>query len=178
MALLYVQQLDVHRAELALTRARKAAEENTWPALLAWTRHLAGLLKLLRHLERKDTLQLSLARADFLASLDLLEDHKLGWSEALDPAEPAACLGLTWLCAGNTKQAASALPRARGWAKASAHSARVVDALQALVQHEPPEAAVRWFDASGCVRSAELWRRVSAHLDLAVPAIEDEQARL
>lgn len=178
MALVYVQQLDVHRAELAITRARKGAEENGWPVLLAWARHLAGLLKLLRHLERRDTLQLSLARADFLASLDLLEDHKAGWSESLDPAEPAACLGLTWLCAGNTKQAAAALPRARAWSKVSAHSARVVDALQALVQREPPEAAVRWFDDSNCVRSAELWRRVATHLDLAVPVGEDERARL
>ena len=178
MALVYVQQLDVYRAEHSLNRARKAAEENHWPMLLAWTRHLSGLLKLLRHFERRDTLQLSLARADFLASLDLLEDHKVGWSEALDPAEPAACLALTWLCAGNTRQATSVLPRAKEWAKASAHSQHVVSAVEALVERRTPDAQVRWFEESNCLRSAELWRRVSAHLDLGVPTIEDEQARL
>ncbi len=178
MALVYVQQLDVHRAEAALNRARKAAEENVWPELMAWTRHLSGLLKLLRHLERRDTLQLSLARADFLASLDLLEDHKGGWSEALDPAEVAACLALTWLCAGNQKQAQTVLPRARAWGQASAHSEQVVSALEALVARQPPLNQVKWFEEANCFRSAELWRRVSTHLELAVPNIEDEQARL
>lgn len=168
MALVYVQQLDVHRAEPALLRARRAAEENGWPGLIAWTRHLSGLLKLLRHLDRRDGLQLSLARADFLACLDLLEDRKAGWSEELDPAETAAFLALTWLCSGNHAQAKAALPRAEAYAEGSPHSTQVVAALSALISKQSPSAAVDWFDAHGYFRSTELWTRVAQHLELPV----------
>lgn len=175
MAMVYVQQLDAQRAETAISRARRAAEENGWPGLIAWTRHLSGLLKLLRHLERRDTLQLSLARADFLACLDLLEDRKAGWSEELDPAETASCLSLTWLCAGNHKQAQASLPRAEQYASGSPHSERVVAALRALLAKQPPVDAIRWFDAQGYFRSTDLWKRVAAHLDVPVP--EETEAR-
>ncbi|MGV3622883.1 MAG: tetratricopeptide repeat protein, partial [Archangium sp.] len=172
MALVYVQQLDVHRAEPAVLRARKAAEENGWPGLIAWTRHLSGLLKLQRHLERRDSLQLSLARADFLACLDLLEDRKAGWSEELDPAETAAFLALTWLCGGNEAQARSTLPRVEGYASGSPHSAQVLEALKALLARRAPVEAVDWFEQHGFFRSTELWRRVATYLELPVPSEE------
>lgn len=178
MAMVHVQQLDVHRAEPALARARKAAEENGWPRLVAWTRHLSGLLKLLRHLERKDGLQLSLARADFLACLDLLEDRKAGWSEELDPAETAAFLSLTWLCGGNQQQARSSLSRAESYVSGSPHSARVVDALKALLDKRAPTEAMHWFDTHGYFRSTELWRRVADFLEVPLPATSEERTSL
>jgi tetratricopeptide (TPR) repeat protein len=168
LALVYVQQLDVQKAELNLARARRSAEENGWPGLIAWTRHLAGVLKLLKHLEKRDTLLLSLARSDFLASLDLLEDRKGGWSEELDPAEAAAFLSLTWLCAGNVAQANATLPRAEKFETGSAASKYVVQALRDLLGGRPPAQSVAWFEANGQGRAVELWQRIATALGLPV----------
>jgi tetratricopeptide (TPR) repeat protein len=170
LAMVYVQQLDVQKAESNLGKARRAAEENSWPGLIAWTRHLSGVLKLLKHLEKRDTLLLSLARSDFLACLDLLEDRKGGWSEEFDPAEAAAFIGLTWLCAGNTAQARAALPRAEKFEGGSAASKYVVDALRDLVAGRPPAASVAWFEANDQGRAMELWSRIAAALGHPVPA--------
>ena len=172
LALVYVQQLDVQKAELNLARARRSAEENGWPGLIAWTRHLAGVLKLLKHLEKRDTLLLSLARSDFLACLDLLEDRKGTWSEELDPAEAAAFLCLTWLCAGNAAQATAALPRAEKYEAGSAASKHVVAALRDVIAGRPPAASVAWFEANGQGRLLELWQRISTALGVpGVPVV-------
>lgn len=168
LAMVYVQQLEVQKAETYLSRARRAAEENSWPGLIAWTRHLSGVLKLLKHLEKRDTLLLSLARSDFLACLDLLEDRKGGWSEELDPAESAVFIALTWLCAGHTAQAKAALPRAEKFEDGSAAAKYVVEALRDLLAGKPPETSVAWFEANGQGRALELWQRIASALGLPV----------
>lgn len=174
LALVYVQQLDVQKAELNLARARRSAEENGWPGLIAWTRHLSGVLKLLKHLEKRDTLLLSLARSDFLACLDLLEDRKGTWSEELDPAEAAAFLCLTWLCAGNVAQARTALPRAEKYEEGSAASKHVVAALRDVLAGRPPAGSVAWFEANGQGRSLDLWQRIAAALGVPVVVAEPD----
>ncbi|MFZ5441262.1 MAG: tetratricopeptide repeat protein [Myxococcota bacterium] len=174
MAMVHVMQVDVAKAEVALTKARRAAEENGWPGLVAWTRHLAGQLKLLRHLEKKDTLLLSLARSDFLACLDIVEDRKGTWSEEFDPAETAALLAMTWLCAGNRAQAQGVLARAERFADGSAGSRWVVEALRALLAGRAPVESIAWFDAHGHLRAAELWRRLAEALGLTLPAGEGD----
>lgn len=164
LALVYVQQLDAGRADGHLNRARRAAEENGWPGLVAWTRHLAGLLKLLRHLEKRDTLLLRLARSDFLACLDLLEDRKATWSEELDPAEAAAFLSLTWLFSGDRAQAAAALARAERFEGGSAASRYIVAALRAVLAGQPPLESLQWFETQGQFRLLELWQRITTAL--------------
>lgn len=170
IAQVLVQTQDVARAEVELATARKAAEENGWPGLVAWTRHLGGLLKLGRHCEKKDTLQLSLARADFMACLDLLEDRKASWSEELDPAEVAGCLVLAWLFAGNEAQARAALPRAEKLAGESPLSARFVEAVRDAVDAKDPDGALAWMDEEGHARELHLWRRF-------LPALQLERRR-
>jgi tetratricopeptide (TPR) repeat protein len=177
-AMVYVQQMETLRAEAHLARARRAAEENGWPGLIAWTRHLAGLLKLRKHLEKRDTLLLSLARSDFLACLDLIEDRRGSWAEELDPAEAGALLVLTWLCAGNVKQAKAALPRAERFADGSAASRHTVDALRSLLDGHPPTASVTWFQTHGQLRAAELWTKFSEALGLPVPIESDVRTGL
>lgn len=170
IAQVLVQTQDVGRAESELATARRAAEENGWPGLVAWTRHLSGLLKLGRHCEKKDTLQLSLARADFMACLDLLEDKKATWSEELDPAEVASCLVLSWLFAGNEAQARAALPRAERLAGESLLSAKFVEAVRDVVDAKDPDAALAWLEEQGHARELQLWRRF-------LPALQLERRR-
>lgn len=165
-----VQTQDWSRAESELAVARKAAEENGWPGLVAWTRHLAGLVKLGRHCAKRDTLQLSLARADFMACLDLLEDRGATWSEELAPAEVACCLVLSWVMGGREAEARAALPRAERFAEESPVSRHFVEATRAVVQADEPGAALAWFDEEGHAREAELWRRF-------LPALQVERRR-
>jgi tetratricopeptide (TPR) repeat protein len=159
LAMVQVQQGDLARAEANLNRARKAAEDTGWPAILAWTRHVSGLLRLARWHEKHDSLTLSLARTDLLACLDLLADRKSGWSEELDPAETAAALAVCWLINGNDAQAARALAEATRFERDSTVSARHVEALRAVCGQQRPVATLAWFEEQGHLRSLELWTR-------------------
>lgn len=161
-----IGEIHAHRGEAAeaeplLLKARRAAEENGWPGLVAWTRHLGGLMRLLKHFERKDSLLVSLARADFMACLDILEDRKAGWSEELDPAEVAACLALTWLASANKAQAAATLKHAEKHEAGSAPSKWHLTAAKDLVEGRSPEGALAWFDEHGQARSRQLWLRAT-----------------
>ena len=159
LAMVYVQQLDVQKAELNFGEGTARGGRELLAGLIAWTRHLSGVLKLLKHLEKRDTLLLSLARSDFLACLDLLEDRKGGWSEELDPAEAAAFIGLTWLCAGNKAQAKAALPRAEKfaetarlrstWSMPCEISSRNAPLLRAWRGSKPTGRVVRWSSGRG-----------------------------
>ena len=177
IAQVLVQTQETARAEDEVTKARRAAEEHGWPGLLAWARHLSGLLKLNRHCERKDNLQLSLSRADFMACLDLLEDRKASWSEELAPAEVASCLVLSWLFAGNEAQARAALPRAERLANESPLSERFVEATREVVEAREPAAALAWMEEQGHVRELQLWRRWLPGLQLERRQAEKAKAK-
>lgn len=170
LAMIYVQQLDAQKADGHLARARRAAEESGRTRLVAWTRHLAGVLKLLKHLEKKDTLLLRLARSDFLACLDLLEDGKATWSEELDPAEAAAFLSLTWLFAGDKVQAITSFARAERFEDGSASAKYIVSALREVLAGRPPTEALAWFETNGQFRALELWTRIATAAGVPVVA--------
>ena len=170
IAQVLVQTQETARADEEVAKARRAAEEHGWPGLLAWARHLSGLIKLNRHCEKKDTLQLSLARADFMACLDLLEDRNASWSEELAPAEVASCLVLAWLFAGNEAHARAALPRAERLVRESPVSERFVEATREVTEAREPTAALAWFEEQGHVRELQLWRRY-------LPALQLERRR-
>lgn len=164
MAMVFVHQDDAEKAEPLIAKARKAAEDNNWVTLVAWTRHLQGQLKLARFAERRDTLLLSQARADFLACLDLIEDRRSGWSEELDPAEVATCIALTFLFNGQKAQAAQVAARAFAYENESACSRAHVGALRAVLDGQAPTASLEWFDAHAQVRLGTLWRKLLALL--------------
>jgi tetratricopeptide (TPR) repeat protein len=159
LAMVQVQLLDFARAEANLTRARKAAEDAGWPAILAWTRHLSGLVRLGRWCQKRDSLTLSLARTDFLACLDLLADRKSGWSEELDPAETAAALGVCALLGNNAAQATRAVAEGARFEADSAVSARHLEALREVCERRRPVAALTWFEERGQVRALEQWTK-------------------
>lgn len=161
MAMVHVMGPDLARAEAELETARRAAEENGWPGLLAWTRHLAGTGKLLQARRRKDTLLLSRARLDFLACLDVLEDRQTGWSEELDPAETGALLAMTHHFSQQTGPALQAMERAKKYAHGSAASPWVLAAAKDVLEGRVPEASLAWFRAHSHHRAAELWQRLA-----------------
>jgi len=168
LAAVYIMQGDEEQATRSLHIARKAVEDNGWDALAAWVRFLAGEQKLLSAVARRDKLQLSLARADFVACLDLLEDRHGGWSEELDPAEAAVMLALAYRLSNNDTQAKKHLAKAQTFRHESPTSTAWVFAGEAVLAGERPEAALKYFEETGCQRAAHFWAKVLPALRLQV----------
>lgn len=164
MAQALVVQLETAKAEPLIARARRAAEDNQWIPLIAWTRHLTGLMKLLAWTQRKDNLMLTQARLEFLACLDLLEERGGGWSEEVDPTEVGACLAISWLAAGQRGNAEAAAKRVAKYEKESACSEVNVRALKAVLAGEPLDEPLHWLEERGQLRLAQVWRRLSGAL--------------
>lgn len=164
MAQALVVQLETAKAEPLIARARRAAEDNQWIPLIAWSRHLTGLLKLLAWTERKDNLMLTQARLEFLACLDLHEERAGGWSEEVDPAEVGACLAVSWLAAGQRGNAEAAAKRAAKYEKESACSELNVRAVKAVLAGASLDEPLAWLEERGQLRLAQMWRRIGAAL--------------
>jgi tetratricopeptide (TPR) repeat protein len=170
LALAQFCNLDYDSAEVSLARARRAAEDRGHPALRAWVRLLAGQLRALEHLRAPDALSLSRARNDLMASAELIEEHRLGWTEALDPAEVFATLALCWRLSGQGGKAKAAVARGEPFATASAASARWLAATWETLGARRPEEALAWYEANHFRRAVELWAHVLHGLGL-VPTV-------
>lgn len=147
-------------ADKLIATARKVAEANGWEMLLAWSRALAGRLRLLRYKKATDALELSRAKTDFLAALETYEERSLAWTEELDPAEVYAHYALTLKWGGQLKQARDTLTKAAArFPKDNAIShAQLALALGSL---EGPS-KLEWFESRGFVRRVDLWRALTA----------------
>ncbi len=150
------------KADGFVAQARKASEGNGWTMLLAWSRALAGRLRLQRYLAGRDSLELSKARNDFMAALDLFEENSTAWTEEVDPAEVYALHAAALRLAGQPDAAVKAL--ARGANKVPAQnlvSQRALAVGNAFVSGQGIEAALEWFLSRGYQRLPGLWRQLA-----------------
>jgi tetratricopeptide (TPR) repeat protein len=146
-------------AEALLATARKVSEANGWDMLTAWGRALAGRLRLLRWKRGGDSLELTRARNDLQAALEVLEERSLAWSEELDPAEVTAHYAWALRAGGQGTQAQAAVTRLRARLPTdNLVSHAQLDLVEALLRGEPAATAVAWFEARGFTRRAALWR--------------------
>jgi hypothetical protein len=154
---------DAKAAEASIAQAHKAAVTNGWAMLLAWARVLSARLKVLRYLERRDTLDPSRSKNDFLAALDALEDHSTAWSEELDPGEVYALYAAVQRLTGQGAAAKTTLERAaRLVPKENVVSHRSLAVGRAFVDGAGFEDALAWFDARGYARLVAWWRALAA----------------
>ncbi len=153
---------DLGKAELLIAQARKAAEANGWTMLLGWARSLAGRLRVLKYAQTRDSLELSKAKTDFLAALDLFEEHSTAWTEEVDPGEVYALYAASLKLAGQDKQAQQALERgAKNLPAQNVVSLRSLDAGRAFVTGIGIEPALEWFENNGFQRVGRLWRQLA-----------------
>lgn len=153
---------DARAAEAYIAQAQKAAETNGWAMLLAWARVLSARLRVLRYLERKDTLDLARSKNDFLAALDALEEHSTAWSEELDPGEVYALYAAVQKVSGQASAGRATLERAaRLLPKENVVSHRALTVGQAFVDGRGLEDALAWFDARGYARLVGWWRSLA-----------------
>lgn len=147
-------------ADKLIAAARKVAEANRWEMLVAWSRALSGRLRLQRYKQAADALELSRAKADFLAALETYEERSLAWTEELDPAEVYAHYALALKWAGHVGQARDTLTRAAArFPKDNAVShAQLALARQTL----EGAASLEWFETRGFQRRVASWRALTA----------------
>jgi tetratricopeptide (TPR) repeat protein len=153
---------DLPRADLLIAQARKAAEVNEWTMLLAWARALAGRLRVQKYAATRDSLELSKAKNDFLAALDLFEEHSTAWTEEVDPGEVYALYAAALKLAGQPGAAREALARgAKNLPVQNVVSLRALEVGRAFVEGAGMDAPLEWFESSGYQRLSRLWRQLA-----------------
>jgi tetratricopeptide (TPR) repeat protein len=146
-------------ADKLIASARKVAESNGWDMLVAWSRALSGRLRLQRYKQATDALELSRAKADFLAAIETYEERSLAWTEELDPAEVYAHYALTLKWTGQVKQARDTLTRAAArFPKDNAISHEQLKLAQRALDGDTTQ---EWFESRGFVRRVALWRALN-----------------
>ncbi|MDQ3266966.1 MAG: tetratricopeptide repeat protein [Myxococcota bacterium] len=153
LAAVEIARGDPGSAEAHLAAARKVAQENAWPFILAWCRGLSGHLRLSHFLQSRDSLHLGLARSDYLACLDVLEEQAISWTEELDPGEFQVGHALTLAHSGKQREAVEALQRAAATLDPTFVTSHAwIRAGLALVERRPLQPELEWFLERGHAR--------------------------
>jgi tetratricopeptide (TPR) repeat protein len=160
------------QAEQLLVQARRVCEANGWDMLIAQSRALLGRCRLLRSRVAGDALETAQARNDLAACIDALEERSLAWTEELDPGEVFGLYAIALKWSGQPTQGAEALARARArLPDENVVSGHQLSVAEAVLQGQPVEPSLAWFDQHGFARRAALWR------DLAV-SFGDRRSKL
>ncbi len=152
---------DLTKADAWVALARKSAQSNDWTMLLAWSRALAGRLRVQKYLDTRDSLELAKAKNDFLAALDLFEEHSTAWTEEVDPGEVYALYAAALKLLGQPAAAKEAIERgAKHVLAQNVVSLRALETGRAYVDGQGFDAALGWYAANGYSRMHALWRRI------------------
>lgn len=149
-------------AEALIATARKAAEQNGWDMLITWARALTGRLRLLRYKGGGDVLEVTKAKNDLMASIEIFEERKVGWTEEIDPGEVVGNLAAAFKWSGQVQPARELIARTLARLPAeNVVSRRQLEVASALVAGQPLDAALQWFEERGFKRRVSLWRRLA-----------------
>lgn len=148
-------------ADALIQQARKVAEANGWNMLVAWSRALTGRLRLLRYKKGGDVLEVTKAKNDLLAAIEVFEEHSLAWTEEIDPAEIFAEYALALKWSGQSAQARQVIATALSKFPAeNVVSRRQLELAGAMVGGQGMDTALQWFDDNQFKRRAALWRQL------------------
>jgi tetratricopeptide (TPR) repeat protein len=149
-------------ADLLITTARKVADTNLWDMLMTWARALTGRLRLLRYKAGGDVLELTKAKNDLMAAIEVLEERSVGWTEELDPGEVVAQYAAALKLTGKVQTAREVIARTLArLPEENVVSRRQLDVASAFVAGQPLDASLQWFEERGFKRRVALWRRLS-----------------
>lgn len=159
LAAVEIARGDPGAAEAHLAAARRVAQEKAWPFILAWCRGLSGHLRLSHFLQGRDSLHLGLARSDYLACLDVLEEQSISWTEELDPGEFHVGHALTLAHSGKQREAVEALQRAATKLDPTFVTSHAwLRSGLALVERRPLQPELEWFLERGHARAVGFLR--------------------
>lgn len=154
-----LSQGNMTQADAHLTTARKFSENNGWAMMMAAIRSLSGRLRLLRFRSNGDALELTRAKNDFLAALEVLEEHSTAWTEELDPGEVYALYAATLKLNRQPEVARQTLARAIARTpKDNVVSQQQLAVACAYVDDGDLESSLQWFIERQFERRVSLWR--------------------
>lgn len=149
-------------AEALLLQARKAAEQNGWDMLVTWSRALMGRLRLLRYRAGGDALEVTRAKNDLMAAIEVFEERSVGWTEEVDPGEVVAHLAMACRWSGQPQPGREAVARTLArLPRENVVSRKQLEVVSALLEGRPLDEPLQWFAAHGFQRRVALWRRFS-----------------
>ncbi|MFT3713400.1 MAG: AAA family ATPase [Archangium sp.] len=148
-------------ADTLIQQARKVAEANGWNMLVAWSRALTGRLRLLKYKSGGDVLEVTKAKNDLLAAIEVFEEHSLAWTEEIDPGEVFAEYALALKWSGQSKQARDVIDKALSkLPKENVVSRQHLEVASAAVGGQSMDVALKWFEDNQFKRRAAMWRRL------------------
>ncbi len=148
-------------AEAQLAVARKVAEQNAWDMLMTWGRALTGRLRLLRVKGGGDVLEITKAKNDLMAAIEVLEERNVGWTEELDPGEVVGLYALALKWSGQAAAATEVIAHTLHRLPAeNIVSRQQLEVARAAVTGQSLDATLQWFEQRGFVRRVELWRKL------------------
>lgn len=147
-------------AEALITPARRVAESNGWHMLVAWSRALTGRLRLKRYRSGGDVLEVTKAKNDLLAAIEIFEESSLAWMEELDPGEVFSDYAMALKWSGQGAQARQVLNDAlKRIPSENTLSRKQLEVASALASETSAEVAVQWFEENHFRRRADQWRK-------------------
>ncbi len=145
-------------AEQLIAQGRKVAEANGWDMLVAQARAHAGRLRLLRYKRGGDVLEVTRARNDLMAAIEVLEERTVVWSEELDPGEAYALLAMALKWSGQSAQGLALVDRVIDRLPTeNVVSRQQLEVARALLRGAGTPEALGWFRERGFARRVTLW---------------------
>ena len=149
-------------ADAQLSAARKAAEANGWDMLMTQGRALTGRLRLQRARSGGDALEVTKAKNDLMAAIEVLEERSVGWTEELDPGEVVAFYALALKWSGQGAAANEVIERTLArLPEENVVSRQQLAVASAVVAGQPLDASLGWFEEHGFKSRVALWRSLS-----------------
>ena len=146
-------------ADAQLTVARKAAEANGWDMLMTQGRALTGRLRLQRMKAGGDALEVTKAKNDLMAAIEVLEERSVGWTEELDPGEVVAFYALALKWSGQAAAANEVIKRTLArLPEENVVSRQQLAVASAAVAGQSLDEPLAWFEAHGFKSRVALWR--------------------
>ncbi len=148
-------------AEAQLSTARKAAEANGWDMLMTQGRALTGRLRIQRAKSGGDALEVTKAKNDLMAAIEVLEERSVGWTEELDPGEVVAFYALTLKWSGQAAAANEVIKRTLArLPEENVISRHQLAVATAVVAGQSLDASLAWFEEHGFKSRVALWRKL------------------
>lgn len=150
---------NLQEADAQLTTARKVAEANGWDMLMTQGRALTGRLRLQRARAGGDALEVTRAKNDLMAAIEVLEERSVGWTEELDPGEVVAFYALALKWSGQGAAANEVIKRTRArLPEENVVSRQQLEVASAAVAGSSLDASLVWFEEHGFKSRVALWR--------------------
>lgn len=129
---------------------------------MTFGRALTGRLRLLRVKAGGDALEVTKAKNDLMAAIEVLEERSVGWTEELDPGEVVGLYAMALKWSGQQALAQEVIARTVARLPAeNVVSRKQLEVTSAAVAGQSLDEPLQWFEERGFARRVALWRKLT-----------------